>query len=125
MNGSSFAFLCIIDGEIYDEMSIQYFSFLYTAQFYILLNKSSSSNQKNSKHSSFDLFWWNKSNGSSFAFLHIDVKIYDKTQNSAVNVNKNAVLFNISSFIVCKNVKLLLFNLSHQDKSNKLCFKFF
>jgi hypothetical protein len=45
--------------------------------------------------------------------------------NSAVNVNENAVLFNISPFIICKNAELLPFNLSYQNKSNELCFKFF
>jgi hypothetical protein len=55
----------------------------------------------------------------------IDGEIYNKMQNNVVNVNKNAVLFNILSSIIHKNAKLLPFNLSYQNKSNELFFKIF
>jgi hypothetical protein len=42
-------------------------------------NNLLSNDQKNLKHSLFDLSWWNESNSSSFMFLYtIDGKIYDK-----------------------------------------------
>jgi hypothetical protein len=119
LNGISFIFLGIINAELYYISAFYIFIYYAILHFIIYLL---SSNCKKLNYSSFDSSHCNESNKLYLILLYHWVVRYISNVN--VKCWYIDILLYISLFIAYRNMKLLPFNSSYQDKSNELCFIF-